>query len=54
MRKCLTHSPKLKVSVAVEMMMIPKTIQELTANHAILTIQVSQWMRGQHDGEKSR
>ena len=50
MRKRCTHSPEFKAKVAMEAMRGRKTIQEIAADHAIHTIQVSQWKRPLLDG----
>jgi transposase-like protein len=45
MGKRNTHSPEFKARVAMEAISGRKTIQEITADHAIHPIQVSQWKK---------
>jgi transposase-like protein len=50
MRTRRTHSPEFKTRVAMEAISGRKTIKEITADHAIHPIQVSQWKRQLLDG----
>ena len=45
MSKRRTHSPEFKARVAMEAISGRKTLQEIAADHAIHTIQVSQWKK---------
>ena len=45
MSKRCTHSPELKVRVAMKAISGRRSIQELAADHAIHPIQVSQWKK---------
>jgi len=50
MSKRRTHSPEFKARVAMEAISGRKTIQEISADHAIDRIQVSQWKGHLLDG----
>ncbi len=50
MSKRRTHSPEFKARVAMEPISGRKTTQEISADHAVDPIQVSQWKRQLLDG----
>ena len=52
MSKRRTHSPEFEAKVAMEAISGRKTIQEIAADHAIHSNQVSRWTRQLLDGAR--